>query len=70
MLVHYIKKSQKAPKKEIKKAMQNIKVSDQINFQVDLIGKMIETREKKGLSQRDLVELNCKIRKHEVNAAD
>lgn len=31
---------------------------DQINFQVDLIGKMIEAREKKGLSQRDLAELS------------
>ena len=30
----------------------------QINFQVDLIGKMIEAREKKGLSQRDLAELS------------
>ena len=31
---------------------------EQINFQVDLIGKMIEAREKKGLSQRDLAELS------------
>ncbi|MDE7334100.1 MAG: helix-turn-helix domain-containing protein [Lachnospiraceae bacterium] len=31
---------------------------DQINFQVDLIGKMIEAREKKGLLQRDLAELS------------
>lgn len=31
---------------------------DQINFQEDLIGKMIEAREKKGLSQRDLAELS------------
>lgn len=29
----------------------------QINFQVSLIGKMIEAREQKGLSQRDLAEL-------------
>ena len=79
VLVHYyIKKSQKAPKKVIKKAMSNIKdcierngdemfnddkiVSseerEQINFQVSLIGKMIEAREKKGLSQRDLAELS------------
>ncbi|MBD5402277.1 helix-turn-helix transcriptional regulator [bacterium] len=32
--------------------------SEQINFQVSLIGKMIEAREKKGLSQRDLAELS------------
>ncbi|MDE6405996.1 MAG: helix-turn-helix transcriptional regulator [Lachnospiraceae bacterium] len=31
---------------------------DQINFQVDLIGKMIEAREKKGISQRELAELS------------
>lgn len=31
---------------------------EQINFQVSLIGKMIEVREKKGLSQRDLAELS------------
>lgn len=31
---------------------------EQINFQVDLIGKMIEAREKNGLSQRDLAELS------------
>ena len=30
----------------------------QINFQVDLVGKMIEAREKKGLSQRDLAKLS------------
>lgn len=30
----------------------------QINFQVSLIGKMIEAREQKGLSQRDLAELS------------
>ena len=30
----------------------------QINFQVSLIGKMIEARAKKGLSQRDLAELS------------
>ena len=29
---------------------------EQINFQVSLIGKMIEAREKKGLSQRDLAK--------------
>ena len=31
---------------------------EQINFQVSLIGKMIEARERKGLSQRDLAELS------------
>lgn len=31
---------------------------EQINFQVSLISKMIEAREKKGLSQRDLAELS------------
>lgn len=31
---------------------------EQINFQVSLIGKMIETREKKGLSQRELAKLS------------
>ncbi len=31
---------------------------EQINFEVELIGKMIEAREKKGLSQRDLAELS------------
>lgn len=31
---------------------------EQINFQVSLIGKLIEAREKKGLSQRDLAELS------------
>ena len=31
---------------------------EQINFQVSLIGKMIEAREKKGLSQRDLAKLS------------
>lgn len=30
---------------------------EQINFQVELIGKIIEAREAKGLSQRDLAEL-------------
>lgn len=30
----------------------------QINFQVSLIGKMIEAREAKGLSQRDLAKLS------------
>lgn len=29
-----------------------------INFEVDLIGKMIEAREKKGYSQRELAELS------------
>lgn len=29
-----------------------------INFQVSLIGKMIEAREERGLSQRDLAELS------------
>ncbi len=29
----------------------------QIEFEVELIGKIIETREKKGLSQRDLAEM-------------
>ena len=31
---------------------------EEINFQVSLIGKMIEAREKKGLSQRDLAKLS------------
>lgn len=31
---------------------------EQINFQVDLIGKVIEARESQGLSQRDLAELS------------
>ena len=31
---------------------------EQINFQVSLIGKMIEARERKGLSQRDLAKLS------------
>lgn len=31
---------------------------EQINFQVALIGKMIEAREKKGISQRQLAELS------------
>ncbi len=31
---------------------------DQINFQVELIGKIIEARESQGLSQRDLAELS------------
>lgn len=31
---------------------------EQINFQVALIGKMIEAREEKGLSQRELAELS------------
>lgn len=31
---------------------------EHINFQVSLIGKLIEAREKKGLSQRDLAELS------------
>lgn len=31
---------------------------EQINFQVALIGKMIEAREQKGLSQRELAELS------------
>ena len=31
---------------------------EKINFEVELIGKMIEAREKKGLSQRDLAELS------------
>lgn len=31
---------------------------EQINFQVALIGKMIEARERKGLSQRDLAKLS------------
>jgi ribosome-binding protein aMBF1 (putative translation factor) len=31
---------------------------EQINFEVELIGKMIEAREKKGFSQRDLAELS------------
>lgn len=31
---------------------------EQINFQVELIGKIIEAREAKGLSQRELAELS------------
>lgn len=31
---------------------------EQINFQVELIGKIITAREEKGLSQRDLAELS------------
>lgn len=31
---------------------------EQINFHVDLIGKMIKAREEKGLSQRELAELS------------
>ncbi len=31
---------------------------EKINFEVELIGKMIEAREKKGLSQRELAELS------------
>lgn len=31
---------------------------EQINFEVELIGKMIEAREKKGISQRELAELS------------
>lgn len=31
---------------------------EKINFEVELIGKMIEAREAKGLSQRDLAELS------------
>ena len=31
---------------------------EQINFQVALIGKMIEAREKKGISQRELAKLS------------
>lgn len=31
---------------------------EQINFQVELIGKIIAAREEKGLSQRDLAELS------------
>lgn len=31
---------------------------EQINFQVSLIGKMIDAREARGLSQRDLAELS------------
>lgn len=31
---------------------------EQINFEVSLIGKMIEAREAKGLSQRELAELS------------
>lgn len=30
---------------------------EKINFEIDLIGKMIEAREEKGLSQRDLAEI-------------
>ena len=45
-----------------------------INFEVELIGKMIEAREKKGYSQRELAELsgsettrNRKNRKPEIH---
>lgn len=31
---------------------------EKINFEVELIGKMIDAREKKGLSQRDLAKLS------------
>jgi DNA-binding XRE family transcriptional regulator len=31
---------------------------EQINFEVDLIGKMIQAREEKGLSQRELAEIS------------
>ncbi len=31
---------------------------EQINFQVELIGKLIEAREEKGLSQRELAKLS------------
>ena len=31
---------------------------EKINFEVELIGKMIKAREEKGLSQRDLAELS------------
>ncbi len=31
---------------------------ERINFEISLIGKMIEAREKKGLSQRELAELS------------
>lgn len=31
---------------------------ERINFEVELIGKMIEARERKGLSQRELAELS------------
>jgi ribosome-binding protein aMBF1 (putative translation factor) len=31
---------------------------ERIGFEVDLIGKMIEAREKKGLSQRELAEIS------------
>lgn len=34
---------------------------EQINFKVELIGKMIEAREKRGLSQRELAKL-CGIK--------
>ena len=52
MLHYYIKKTQKAPVKEIDRARKNLK-----DF-VELIGKMIEAREKKGYSQRELAELS------------
>lgn len=31
---------------------------EKINFEIELIGKMIEAREKQGLSQRDLAEIS------------
>ena len=50
---------------------------EQINFQVELIGKIIEARESKGLSQRELAELSgiraachCQNGKYENNSQD
>ena len=31
---------------------------EKINFEIELIGKMVEAREQKGLSQRELAELS------------
>lgn len=36
----------------------SIEEREQINFEVELIGKMIKAREKKGLSQRELAKLS------------
>ena len=49
----------------------------EIEFAAELIGKLIEAREKKGLTQRDLAEISGgkvavyrQTGKHEVNAPD
>ena len=49
---------------------------EQINLEVALIGKMVEAREARGLSQRELAEISgvratsdCKDREYEIYAA-